>query len=258
MKTTGFTGRWLWLLCLLAMCLPGRAEQVTIAAASSLKQAMEALATDFRQRHPEAEIDVVYGSSGRFFSQIQRGAPYHLYFAADMRYPQQLAASGFAGSEVWPYAEGRLVLWSARRDAGQLTLQDLADASISRIAIANPRHAPYGQRTEEALRAAGVWEVVASKLVYGESIAHAAQFAQTGNVDVGIVALSLALSPALADRPHSPVPRTLHNPLRQGFMLTRAGANSPLARSFAEYVRSPEAREILAAHGLVAVEETRE
>lgn len=245
------------LLCLLVFCQPLWAGEITIAAASSLKPVMPALVDDFQRQRPDADIDVVYGSSGRFFSQIQRGAPYDLFFAADMDYPRQLVAKGFAGSEVWPYAEGRLVLWSARRDVSRMSLQDLSAADIRRIAIASPRHAPYGQRAEEALRAAGVWRAVAPRLVYGESITHAAQFAHTGNAEVGIIALALALGPPLAERPHQLVPRDLHTPLLQGFMLTARGGNNPLARAFADYVRSDEARRILAIHGLAA-EDSRE
>lgn len=246
------------LLCLLALCLPLRAEEITIAAASSLKPAMAALVADFQGQHPDADIEVVYGSSGRFFSQIQRGAPYHLYFAADMDYPQQLVDKGFASGEVMTYAEGRLVLWSAVRDVSQMTLQDLTDADIRRVAIANPRHAPYGQSAEEALRAAGVWQAVAPKLVYGESITHAAQFAHTGNAEVGIIALSLVLSPPLAEGAYQLVPRHLHTPLRQGFIITAAGADSPLAEAFADYLHTDPARRTLAQFGLGTAEVTGE
>jgi len=247
----------LWGL-LIAGCFPLQAEEIMVAAASSLKPAMTALVADFRQQQPGADITLVYGSSGRLFSQIQRGAPYHLYFAADMDYPRQLAAKGFAGSEVWAYGEGRLALWSQRRDATQLTLEALAAPEIRRLAIAKPQHAPYGQRAEEALRTAGVWEAIEPKLVYGESIAHVAQFAQTGNVEVAILALTLALSPPLASHPHQPVPAQLHTPLPQGFMLTQQGRDNVLAQTFAEYVRSQRARRILAHHGLMPVEAANE
>lgn len=248
----------LCILGLLTLCLPLRAEEITIAAASSLKPAMEALVADFQGQHPDADISVVYGSSGRFFSQIQQGAPYHLYFAADMDYPRQLADKGFASGEVMAYAEGRLVLWSAVRDVSQMALQNLTDADIRRVAIANPRHAPYGQRAEEALRAAGVWQAVEPKLVYGESITHAAQFAHTGNAEVGIIALSLALSPPLAGRAYQLVPRHLHTPLRQGFIITAAGAGSPLAEAFADYLHTDPARRTLAQFGLGTAEVTSE
>ena len=124
-------------------------------------------------------MDVIYGSSGKFHAQIQQGAPYDLYFSADIAYPRELDKAGFAASEVRPYAFGRIVLWSTSLDARKMTPQSLTDSRIARIAIANPKHAPYGKRAVEALRATGLWQKVEPKLVYGENIAQTAQFVQT-------------------------------------------------------------------------------
>jgi molybdate transport system substrate-binding protein len=145
---------------------------------------------------------------------------------------------------------GRIVLWSPSRDAGKMTLADLADPPIRKIAIANPQHAPYGKRAEEALRAAGVWEKVEHKLVYGENVAQAAQFVQTGNAQVGIIALSLALSPELAKQgSYALFPDKLHQPLEQGFIITRRAADNSLAQAFARFVAGKEARAIMARYG---------
>ncbi len=142
--------------------------------------------------------------------------------SADIAYPRALAQAGFAASPVQPYAVGRLVLWSATRDARQLRLSHLTDPKITRIAIANPKHAPYGQRAVEALRAAGVWSQVESKLVYGDNIAQTAQFVQTGNAQVGIIALALAVNPTLSRQGgHWLIPDHLHSPLAQGFVVTK-------------------------------------
>ncbi len=226
------------------------ADKLTIAAAADLKFALEDLSATFKQTHPAAQIDIVYGSSGKFSTQIQQGAPFDLFFSADIALPRTLAAQGFAASAVQPYARGRLVLWSARLDARQLTLQSLADPAITRIAIANPQHAPYGQRAEEALRASGLWEKVSTKLVYGENIAQTAQFVQSGNAQVGILALSLALSPALsAQGGYFLLPDNLHAPLEQGFILTKRAAHNALAHQFADYLRSPAARAVLHRYG---------
>lgn len=228
------------------------AEKITIAAAADLKFAMDELASVFRQAHPGDEVEVVYGSSGKFFAQIQNAAPYDLFFSADIGYVRELAKAGQAASEVRPYAVGRLVLWSASLDARGMTLASLADPKITRIAIANPRHAPYGQRAEEALRAAGVWAQVEPKLVYGENIAQTAQFVQTGNAQVGLIALALALSPELSARGgHALVPERLHQPLEQGFVITRRAAGNALARRFAEFSASPPARTVLSRYGFV-------
>lgn len=140
-----------------------------------------------------------------------------------------------------------------------MTLASLADPKITRIAIANPQHAPYGQRAEEALRAAGVWPQIAPKLVYGENIAQTAQFVQTGNAQVGLLALSLALSPPLARQgSYWLIPDTLHQPLEQGFIITRRAANNALARRFADYLRTSVARAVLVRYGFTLPGETAE
>lgn len=244
----------LLLLLLSALWAPATAwaDKITIAAAADLKFAMDDVVTAFRQSNPGDEVDVVYGSSGKFFAQIQNAAPYDLFFSADIGYVRELAKAGQAASEVRPYAVGRLVLWSARLDARGMTLASLTDPAITRIAIANPRHAPYGQRAEEALRAAGVWAQVEPKLVYGENIAQTAQFVQTGNAQVGLIALALALSPELSARGgHALVPERLHQPLEQGFVITRRAAGNALARRFAEFSASPPARTVLSRYGFV-------
>ncbi len=230
------------------------AEKITIAAAADLKFAMDAIITTFKQTHPTDEVEVIYGSSGKFHTQIQQGAPYDLYFSADIDFPRALAKAGLAASEVKPYALGRIVLWSASLDASQMTLQSLADPKIARIAIANPKHAPYGKRAEEALRASGLWEKVEPKLVYGENIAHATQFVQTGNAQVGIIALALAISPELTSKGgykggYWLIPDNLHQALEQGFVITKRAEGNPLARRFADYMASTPARAVMARYG---------
>lgn len=229
-----------------------QAAEITVAAAADLKFAMDEIIHDFARTHPADRVAVVYGSSGKFATQIAQGAPYDLYFSADIAYPHALADAGFAASAVTPYALGRIVLWSARMDAATMTLQSLRDPRIRRIAIANPEHAPYGRRAEEALRSAGVWAQVVHKLVYGENIAQTAQFVQSGNADVGIIALSLALNPQLVVKGgYRLIPDTAHQPLRQGFIVTRRAAGNPLAHAFADFVQSDAARVVLARYGFV-------
>ncbi len=241
-----------WLLASLLFAATAHAEKVTIAAAADLKFAMDEIVATFRQAHPADEVDVIYGSSGKFHTQIRQAAPYDLYFSADIAYPRELAKAGLAASAVQPYAVGRIVLWSARLDARQMTLASLADPGITRIAIANPKHAPYGKRAEEALRAAGLWEKVEPKLVYGESIAHTAQFVQTGNAQVGIIALALALSPEMARRGgYWLIPDKLHEPLEQGFVISKRAAGNALARRFADYMGSQAARAVMTRYGFV-------
>ena len=225
-------------------------ERITVAAAADLKFALDEIVADFRSARPDDTVEVVYGSSGKFATQIRQGAPFDLYFSADIAYPRALEAEGLALGPTRPYAVGRIVLWSRTRDARALRLQDLADPALGRIAIANPRHAPYGKRAEEALRAAGVWDAVQPRLVQGENIAQTAQFVQTGNATVGIIALSLALNPALAGQGgHHLIDAALHAPLEQGFILTRKAEGKALATAFADYIGSAAARAVLVRYG---------
>jgi molybdate transport system substrate-binding protein len=236
-----------------------RADQITIAAAADLKFAMDEIVKAFNQEHTGDQVQVVYGSSGKFHTQIQEGAPYDLFFSADINFPRKLAESGLASSEVKPYATGRIVLWSATMDASKMTLASLTDPKIARVAIANPKHAPYGKRAEEALRASGLWEKVEPKLVFGENIAHTAQFVMTGNAQAGIIALSLALNPELAGKGgYALIPDDLHEPLEQGFIITKRAAESALARRFADHMSSPAARNVMTKHGFIIPDEKLE
>ena len=237
------------LFALLASPLSAR-EPLRIAAAADLKFAMDEIVRRYAEHDRATRIDVVYGSSGQFKTQIEQQAPFDLYFSADIAYPRALAAKGLAASVVQPYAVGRLVLWGAQYDARALGLGDLRRTEFARIAIANPRHAPYGQRAEEALRAAGVWDAVMPRLVYGENIAQAAQFVQSGNAQLGIIALSLALDPALASQGgYTLIPESLHAPLLQGFIITRRAAGKAEARRFAEFITGTEARAVMSRYG---------
>lgn len=240
------------LVFFLLLATTARAEKITIAAAADLKFALDEIVTSFKASQPGAEIEVIYGSSGKFNTQIQQGAPYDLYFSADIAYPRELARLNLAASAVIPYAVGRIVLWSNSRDANKMTLASLSDPQISKIAIANPKHAPYGKRAEEALRASGMWDKVQDKLVLGENIANTAQFVQTGNAQVGIIALALALNPELASAGgYFLIPDHLHSPLEQGFIITKPGGAKPLAHQFADFMGAPPARSIMSRYGFV-------
>lgn len=239
-------------VCTILQTLPAHADQITIAAAADLKFAMDEIAATFKKANPGDALNLTYGSSGKFHTQIQQGAPYDLFFSADIGFPRELARHGYAASDVKPYAFGRIVLWSTSKDASKMTMNSLTDPKILRIAIANPRHAPYGKRAEEALRASGVWDKIESRLVYGENIAHTAQFVQTGNAQVGIIALALAVHPELASKgSYWVVPDQLHAPLEQGFIITHRAAGSALAKRFADYMGSTEARVIMTKYGFV-------
>lgn len=244
-------------VCALVLAVPAHAEKIRIAAAADLKFAMDEIVTAFKQANAGDEVDVIYGSSGKFHTQIQQGAPYDLYFSADIAFPRALEKAGLATSGVIPYAFGRIVLWSATMDASQMTLESLLDDRVTRVAIANPRHAPYGKRSEEALRSSGLWEKVEPKLVYGENIAHTAQFVQSGNAQVGIIALALAVNPELAGKGgYWLIPDKLHEPLEQGFIITKRAKGKSLAKRFADYMGSQPARAVMAKYGFVLPDES--
>lgn len=226
-------------------------RQMTIAAASSLHLAMDDILVTYHRAHPQDRIAVTYGSSGKLVTQIEQGAPFDLFFSADSEYPKQLVAADGASGDPVPYAMGRIVIWSASVDARKLTLADLLKPSFTRIAIANPQHAPYGLRAEQALRAAGVWDALQPRLVYGDNIAQTAQFASSGNVPACIIALSLALDPRMAKLgSYAIVPSSLHQPLLQSFVLTRRGGGNALAHDFAHYMQGTAARDVLRRYGL--------
>ena len=224
-------------------------QRLAIAAASDLKFALDEVVEKFRTEQPGAVVDVSYGSSGNFKTQILQGAPFDLYFSADIAYVHELAQAGLVG-QVQPHATGRIVLWSARSDASTLRLADLRRPEFSRIAIANPRHAPYGLRAQQALQSAGLWAELEPRIVYGENVAQAAQFVESGNAPVGIIALALALNPTLAELGgYCLIPADLHEPLLQGYAITRHGADNALAHAFAAHVETPAARAILVRYG---------
>jgi len=239
------------LLCIgLVMTGPAWANnKLTIAAASDLRYALDDLVAEFRQRAPDATIDVIYGSSGKMTSQIMHGAPYDLFFSADIRYPQKLFEAGLTTSEPVPYARGRIVLWSTKLDASELSLEDLPELDLQRIAIAQPSHAPYGARAKEALISAGVWDAVKPKLVYGENIAHTAQMVQSGAADIGVIALSLALFPELANNGHFLIDEDRHQPLIQGYVTTERAADHALAQRLRDYLQTEQAHAILEQYG---------
>lgn len=242
---------WLAALVLGVVSLSAHADTFTIAAASDLRFALNDIIDRYRAQHPEHTFEVIYGSSGKLTTQIMNGAPYDLLFSADIAFPERLKAAGLAATEPAVYAIGRIVIWSNTLDASRLTLQDLAGDAIRRIAIAQPAHAPYGLRAREAMQAAGVWDQVQAKLVFGENIAHTAQMVESGAAEVGIIALSLATFPTLAQHGHYLIDDALHQPLTQGYIVTRRGGDKPAVLNFAKFMETEAAHEIMARYGFV-------
>lgn len=238
-----------WLALVLGLLLIGsaRAGEVRVAAASDLRPAMEAMAAEYRERHPDVLLRISYGSSGKFATQIRHGAPFDVYLSADERYPQQLAADGLGG-EPQRYGRGRLVIW-IRGEGAAPRPQDLLAPGIRRIAIANPEHAPYGQRAIEALSASGVIEALRPKLVLAENAGQSAHFIASGAVEAGVIAKSLVLDGRLPGGRHALIDEALHSPLWQAVMLTRRGASNPDAERLLDFVLGERGRAYLAASG---------
>lgn len=236
----------------LASCSYAQERKILIAAASDLKFALDSVIVAFNRTNKGA-VDVSYGSSGKLYEQIANGAPFHIFFSADIGYPRQLKEKGFASSEIYPYGIGRLVLWSKKLDPAVEGLNALLSPSIRHVAIANPAHAPYGKRAQEAMTHYKVLDAVKSKLVFGENISQTAQFVTSGAADIGIVALSLALSPNMQKEggKYYLIPETSHQPLEQGVVITRNGDGNTLAKAFMEFVKSETAQSILNHFGFV-------
>ncbi len=230
-----------------------RAQQkVRVAAAADLKFAMEELSADFETK-TGTRVDVTYGSSGNSFAQIQSGAPFDVFFSADMEYPKKLEAAGFTEpGTLYEYALGRIVIWapaSTEVEVAKKGWNVLLDDRVQKIAIANPALAPYGRAAVSALQKAGIYEKVKSKLVYGENISQAAQFVQSGNAQAGIVALSLALAPGMKEGKMWEIPAEMYSPIEQGAVVLKTAKNKAAALAFLNLVKSAAGRKILDKHG---------
>jgi molybdate transport system substrate-binding protein len=230
-------------------------EAPTVAAAADLNFAIGEIAAAF-EAETGRSVKLALGSTGNFARQIREGAPFEVFLAADESFVLDLARDGFARDEGTPYAEGRIVLMvpHGSRLRPDPTLDDLeaglADGRVRRFAIANPDHAPYGARAEEALRHRGLWEAVQPALVLGENVGQAAQFATSGNAQGGLIAYSLALSPEVSKLgSYALIPAEWHAPLRQRMVLLRNAG--PVAEAFYAFMQSPTAREIMERYGFV-------
>jgi molybdate transport system substrate-binding protein len=225
---------------------------ITVAAASDLTDAMRTISADF-EKATGCSVRLSLGSSGNFLTQIENGAPFDVFFSADIAYPKKLESEGLAApGSTYLYAIGKIVLW-ARNDSGvdvSRGFAALSDPGVKKIAIANPAHAPYGRAAEEALRHAGIYDAIKDRFVLGENISQAAEFVESGNADAGIVALSLALSPAMKEKGRAwNIPEKLYTPIEQGAVVLRAAGNSQGAQQFLEYIKSPATAKLLERYG---------
>jgi len=232
-----------------------RAAEPVIAAAADLRFAVTEIADAFKAETGK-EVKLSFGSTGNFATQIREGAPFQMFMAADESYVAKLAAEGFARDEGALYAQGRIVMITPhgstlRADGSLESLKAaLAAGTLTHFAIANPDHAPYGVRAMEALRHVGIWDAIEPKLVLGENVSQAAQFATSGNAQGGIIAYSLALSSEVsALGEYELIPADWHEPLNQRMVLLKSA--EPVAEEFYAYIKAPAARRIMTKYGFV-------
>ena len=236
-------------LCASQLCA---AQEVTVAAAADLQAAMQDVATHF-QRDTGKQVNLIFGSSGSFFQQIQNGAPFDMFFSANLDYPKKLDDAGLVEpATYYQYARGRIVIWVPRESKINLNLglKALLESGVQKIAIANPQHAPYGQAAVSAMQKEGVYDKVKDKLVFGENISQTASFVVSGSADVGIVALSLALSPNMKERGgYTEIPTDEYPPIDQACVILKSSKNKETAHQFLSYIKSPVVADVLARYG---------
>lgn len=259
--------RWLPIVAILAVLAGCRSEtssshtdsagrEVSIAAAADLKFALDDISREFGKEHKGIRVNVSYGSSGNFYSQLQNQAPFDLFLSADMEYPRKLSGQGLvlAGTE-FAYAVGRLAVWAPAGspiEVQKLGIHALKHPSVDHIAVANPQHAPYGRAAEAAMRSLGVYDSVQRKLVFGENIAQTLQFVQSGNAQVGIVALSLAVAPTVRDQGRFwEVPLDSYPRMEQGGVILKWAKDRDAARMFRAFLTSPAGRSMFRKYGFM-------
>jgi molybdate transport system substrate-binding protein len=242
------------LLFLLLATFGHAADKVSIAAASNLVFTLESLNAEFKRTAPGIEITATTGASGSLFAQIKNGAPFDVFLSADTDYPKQIVAEKLGDpATLRTFATGRLVLWTTRSD---LDVSDLAAAvrnpAVKKLALAQPRSAPYGRAAQAALEKLGAWNVAQPKIIFGENITQTAQFVETGNADAGFVAMSLVLSPKLTNKgrwAEVPAAHYATVPLDHAAVLTHRGTANPAAKRYLDFLASEPAKKILRAYG---------
>jgi molybdate transport system substrate-binding protein len=237
----------------LAVPLSG-AQEITVAAAADLQFAFQDVAARF-QKDSGKQVKLIFGSSGNFFTQIQNGAPFDVFFSADIDYPSKLEAAGLTEPGTrYRYATGKIVLWvpnESKLDLGR-GLKILLDPTIKKIAVANPEHAPYGRAAVAAMKHENVYDKVAGKFVLGENISQTATFVASGSADIGVLAFSLALAPAMTQKGrYAEIPVDEYPPLEQAAVILKSSQHKEIARQFIDFLKTPPILELLRSYGFL-------
>jgi len=242
----------LFAMLLVAGACLAHAGELNVAAASDLSFAMKELAASY-EKQTGTKVKVTLGSSGNFFTQIQNGAPFDMFFAADIDYPKKLEAAGLGEpGTLYQYATGKIVMWVSADSKLDVSkgLALLLDPSVRKISIANTKHAPYGRAAVAAMTKQGIYDKLADKLVFGENISQSTQFVESGNADVGIIALSLAMAPAMSDKGrYFEIPQDMYPPLDQGVIVIKASQNKDAAKQFLAYMKTPDSVALMQRYG---------
>ncbi len=228
------------------------AQEITVAAAADLQFAMQDIAAQF-QKQTGKSVKITYGSSGNFYQQLQNGAPFDMFFSANVDYARKLDAAGLTEpGSLYPYATGKIVLWVPKESKIDVSkgIASLLDPAVKKIAIANPEHAPYGQAAVSALKKEDLYDKVSGKLVLGENISQAATFVASGATDAGIVALALAVSPNMKDKGHYfEIPANEYPPIEQACVILKSAKDKETARKFLEFIKTPAVADIFRSYG---------
>ena len=228
------------------------AGEIKIAVAANVSYAIEPLKKAFHVMHPDTKIEVILGSSGKLTAQIKNGAPYELFLSANMKYPEALFKEGIAVTEPLIYAQGALAYLSVKQQDFTKSMSLLTNDNINKIAIANPKTAPYGAAAVEALKNSNVYEFVKEKLVYGESISQTVTYAMTA-ADIGFIAKSSLFSPQMSQFKKGinwiEVDERLYTPIDQGMVILKKGQENAEVKDFYDFMLSKAARDILKNYG---------
>lgn len=240
------------MILMMLMVLSVSAGDIKIAVAANVSYAIEDLKKAFGTLYPETRVKVTLGGSGKLTAQIMHGAPYQIFMSANMKYPETLYADGVAITKPTIYAKGSLAYFSGKPQDFSKRMQLLNSPKIEKIAVANPKTAPYGKATMEAMRSAGVYDSIKHKFVYGESISQTVAYAVTAT-DIGFISSSSLHSPKMSQYREGvnwiAVNPKLYTPIDQGIVILKSGKNSSEVRAFYDFMLSSKAREILQEFG---------
>ncbi len=232
-----------------AVAMAAHADEISVAVAANFTDATRDIVPLF-EKATGHKVKVSFGSTGKLYAQIEHGAPFEVFLAADTRRPKRAESQGLAidGSR-FTYAMGKLALWSPKTDAFDNAETFLKNGQFNRVAMANPKTAPYGLAAEQVMEHIGVWKQLQPKLVRGDSIAQTFQFTATGNAEIGFVALSQVTAWKRSKGTQWAIPQGYYKPIEQQAVLLKKGADNEAAKAFLDFLKGDEARAVITGYG---------